>query len=110
MPIMHKVPYVDKTDRYYGNYTDDLGEYDEKDLDAVGVVECWYSYAVGSYDGSGLAITKSEDGKYGVEYLSHCSCHGPCDNSTKPVMTIDELRNYKTDDADMFANLLKELG
>ena len=110
--ILHQVKYAnpEKTS-WYGNYEDELSEWDIKHLEKAGIVEAWYTYGADSYDGSGYLIGKSEKGLYIVMGLGHCSCYGPCDDASEPYLTLEEVRNYDTDDYidDIFKNLLKEL-
>jgi len=57
---------------------DELNEYAMENIpdDLIYLV---YWYENGGYDGSGVAVWKAPNGKFGWENLSHCSCYGPCD-------------------------------
>lgn len=57
-----------------------IGELDGSDaaeLDRRGVVEGWYWYAYGSYEGTGKIIMRDEEGNWYGADLGHCSCYGP---------------------------------
>lgn len=111
--IAHKIEFINpEKGSYYGNYEDELGEYDFKDLERVGIVECWYSYSQVSYDGSGWLIGKSEDGLYVIQSLGHCSCYGPCDDVSKPSLALEQLKATETDkdiDGLILKNLIDQL-
>lgn len=67
---------------------DDAGE------SFLGVVFMVYDYESGSYDGNGTALYKNQAGKWGVEYLGHCSCYGPFDSfdaNDAKFNTLDEV-------------------
>jgi hypothetical protein len=59
----------------------DLSKYDARDLAGHGIVEAWYWYRAGSYEGTGELIGRGVDGRWTLLNLSHCSCYGPCDDS-----------------------------
>lgn len=46
-----------------------------------------YSYEIGSYDGSGVAVWR-KDGEWAYQYLGHCSCNGP----TEDIETSDKMK------------------
>lgn len=61
-----------------------------------------YWYETGSYDGTGFAIWKNEDGKFGYSYLGHCSCNGPVDYLESIPYTLEEVekiidKNYQSE-------------
>ena len=71
----HSVPYP--ADSTWAEMQSELDSFDVKNLEGAGVVECWYWYHVGSYEGDGMALLRRNDGKWAVHWMSHCSCHGP---------------------------------
>jgi hypothetical protein len=79
MTILHNVntfPPVDTS--WYGKLAT-LDEYDAEELSQKGIVEAWYWYATGSYEGSGHLIGKDSGGEWAHMDMGHCSCYGPCD-------------------------------
>jgi hypothetical protein len=111
--ILNKVAYENPSkDSWYGDYKDSLDKYDIEALESAGIVEAWYIYAQGSYDGDGLLVGKSEKGLYVLKSLSHCSCNGPCDGVDKPSLTLEELKNkniISSDDKCMFDAIINSL-
>jgi hypothetical protein len=67
------------------------------------VLDLWYWYAYGSYEGSGMALVRVEQG-YLLYGLGHCSCYGPWESwdtyvHPENARTIDALWKSLTPDA-----------
>lgn len=100
-------------DHAYDGYCDevsDLGPYDASDLADHGIVEAWYWYRTGSYEGDGQLIGRAIDGKWSLLSLSHCSCMGPCEDAGVKLNTLDELAAYPFEDrAESIAPILEAI-
>lgn len=46
-------------------------------LNNFGILEAWYWYAKGCYEGSGHMLVHMNDGYWNLYDLCHCSCNGP---------------------------------
>jgi len=100
LPTLHNVgtfPPVDTS--WYGELAA-LDEYDAEDLQQKGVVEAWYWYATGSYEGSGHLIGRDSAGQWLHIDMGHCSCYGPCSQhgSVTRHPSLDALKAYMSDD------------
>lgn len=69
----------------------ELCDYEHADLDRAGIVEAWYTYGYGSYEGGGHMIAKNIEGKWAYFDLGHCSCYGPCEDLDAKAFTSDTL-------------------
>jgi|ERR1035437_4411368 hypothetical protein len=90
------------------NHSDD-SELNDREIDfieSLGVVELWYWYKQGDYEGSGNALALGDNGLYYVESLSHCSCYGPVENFqlTDPYPSLEAILNSGS--ADYLSNIM----
>jgi len=53
------------------------------------VTDVWYTYWHGSYEGSGEALIKHQDGRFVLHNLGHCSCYGPLDTDNYGRLELD---------------------
>ncbi len=82
-------------------------EFHIRRLDEAAVVECWYRYTYGEYEGYGWAVFRFSDGEFDAKDLSHCSCYGPLETGVngpdykrgKTFPTIEALRAAHSADA-----------
>ena len=77
--IAHRVDH--KQDSSYCDEPQDVHSWDIERLASKGIVECWYWYATGGYEGTGYLLGRTEDGSIVSMYLGHCSCYGPVEDS-----------------------------
>lgn len=63
---------------YKTEKSEELSEYELKDVSALQADWFVYYYEHGSYEGTGFAVWK-KDNKYYYDDLGHCSCYGPTD-------------------------------
>lgn len=81
----------------------------EQALGNMGVVEAWYKYDYGCYEGSGYLVYKQDDG-WGYKDLGHCSCYGPMEGGIDARFgTYEELKEYLLhDEADDIFKMIEE--
>ena len=87
---VHNVKEYPKTETYLSNELTGLDDYSLDKLVLLGIDECWYWYATGSYEGSGKILMRKGD-LYDFTDIGHCSCNGPTDNITFNGKKIDEI-------------------
>lgn len=78
--------------KIYNVGKDSLDKYDLKYLDEEAYEYFIYSYEVGCYDGSGVAVLKDNNGKFILLDLGHCSCYGPLEEcSPKCIYSLEKI-------------------
>lgn len=60
--------------------SDTLSDSDYNEVKSSGLVEVWYRYEDGGYEGSGNLLGRNAEGKWYLHNLGHCSCNGPMED------------------------------
>jgi hypothetical protein len=77
--------------------SEELEDYEIKDIEKLGADWCVYYYKSGDYEGSGFAVWR-KDGKFYYHDMGHCSCYGPTEE-------MDNVGGFeKLEDIKKFAN------
>jgi len=87
---VHNVKEYPKTEDYRSNELTELSDWDLDKLVLLGIDECWYWYATGSYEGSGKILMRKGD-LYDYADIGCCSCNEPTDRITFDGKKIDEI-------------------
>lgn len=74
------------------NSSDELTGYDIERIERIDAEYFVYNYKVGDWEGTGWAVWKMPDGKFGYTSLSHCSCNGPVEDINSIPYTLDEVK------------------
>lgn len=101
-----KVPYPIK-DSYYEDSDIRLSEVERLRKDINLFV---YTYAMGSYEGTGFAIVRFKDGKWDTFHLGHCSCYGPTDHIKRDDSTAVSWRGLLKVEKNFSEESRRELG
>lgn len=76
----------------------DIGELEDRDAERLGernVVEGWYWYAYGDYEGSGWILMLDKDGRWHEADMGHCSCNGPTEDVFINGEGFESLASYE---------------
>lgn len=93
--VLHSIKIDWPQDNYYRWKQDHLSAYDAESLAERGIVEAWYWYQAGGYEGSGELIGRSKGGEQWFLFdLGHCSCYGPCESAPSQFSTLSELEAF----------------
>ena len=89
-------------DVYMHPKSEELQDYDLEKLNDFSVVQVFYYYQYGDYEGHGTMILTMADGSLVLHDMSHCSCFGPMEDLGNDIAimkytTIDELIKDQTD-------------
>lgn len=70
-----------------------IDEWEIKYLRGHDLVDVWYWYTPGHYEGSGALLALDSQGRYYVHEMGHCSCNGPTDgfDTRDPFESLDEI-------------------
>lgn len=72
--------------------SEELYDWDLRKVEELGAEYFVYNYQSGSYDGTGWAIWKIDDDKFGYTYLGHCSCNGPVEDLNSIPYSLSEIK------------------